>query len=70
VYTALDRMETKGLVASWIGETVPERGGRRRKVYRLLPLGARALQQSYEMLRAMATGLAPRLESLARGRKG
>jgi DNA-binding PadR family transcriptional regulator len=69
VYTALDRMEMKGLVESWIGETVPERGGRRRKVYRLLPLGARALQRSYDALRSMASGVAPRLEALARGRK-
>ena len=69
VYTALDRMEVKGLVESWIGESAPERGGRRRKVYRLLPAGARALLRSYEALRVMATGIAPRLEALARERK-
>ena len=69
VYTALDRMEAKGLVDTWIGESVPERGGRRRKVYRLLPAGARALQRSYGALRNMATGVAPLLDALARGRK-
>src|SRR5258708_15568286 len=30
VYTTLDRLESKGLVKSWIGEPTPQRGGRRR----------------------------------------
>jgi DNA-binding PadR family transcriptional regulator len=65
VYTALDRLEAKGYVESWIGESSPERGGRRRKEYRLLPEGARELRSSYEELRRMASGALPRLDALA-----
>ena len=43
VYTTLDRMERKGLVSSWVGDPTPERGGRRKKFYRLEPAGAEAL---------------------------
>lgn len=65
LYTALDRMEAKGWVASWIGDSTPERGGRRRKVYRLEPAGARELRATYHELRRMAAGLLPRLDALA-----
>jgi DNA-binding PadR family transcriptional regulator len=65
VYTALDRLEAKGLVESWIGESSPERGGRRRKEYRLLPEGARELRSSFAELRRMAAGVLPRLDALA-----
>ena len=43
VYTTLERLEQKGLVRSRIGEPTPERGGRRRRHFELLPLGARSL---------------------------
>jgi DNA-binding PadR family transcriptional regulator len=65
LYTVLDRLETKGLVESWIGDSTPDRGGRRRKVYRLLPGGARELRASYESLRRMASGALARLDRLA-----
>lgn len=67
LYTVLDRLQAKGFVESWIGASTPERGGRRRKVYRLLPAGARELQGWYAGIRAMAQGTASRLESLAGG---
>lgn len=67
VYTALDRLEAKGLVESWIGDTTPARGGRRRKCYRLLPQGARVLRDSYASLRAMASGVGTWLDALADG---
>ena len=35
IYTALERLVGRGFVASEIGDTTPERGGRRRKFYRL-----------------------------------
>ena len=65
LYTVLDRLETKGYVASWIGDSVPERGGRRRKVYRILPEGARALRNWYSGVRDMASGVLSRLDRLA-----
>jgi DNA-binding PadR family transcriptional regulator len=58
-------MEAKGWVASWIGDSTPERGGRRRRMYRLLPAGARELRGSYDEVRRMATGVLARLDALA-----
>jgi DNA-binding PadR family transcriptional regulator len=62
VYKTLERLEGKGLVASRIGAPTPERGGRRRKHYRMLPAGQRALRQAIADLRRMTEGLAPELE--------
>ena len=65
LYTVLDRLETKGFVQSWIGASTPERGGRRRKIYKILPQGARALRDWYTGIRDMASGVLPRLDRLA-----
>jgi PadR family transcriptional regulator, regulatory protein PadR len=64
VYTTLERLEQKGLVRSWIGEPTPQRGGRRRKHFALLPLGARALKVAYEAFTGMAAGVERRLKAL------
>ena len=63
VYTTLDRLESKGLLRSWIGEPTPQRGGRRRKFYALRPAGVAALRQAYHAFTAMADGLEDRLEA-------
>ena len=65
LYTVLDRLETKGFVDSWIGDSVPDRGGRRRKVYRILPEGARELRDWYGGIRDMASGVLARLDRIA-----
>lgn len=67
IYTAMDRMESRGLLTSWVETTPPELGGRRRKSYRLEKHGVRALEQSLERLRWMAEGLEKRLASLEGG---
>jgi len=67
IYTALDRMESRGLVRSHVGEPTPERGGRRRKYYRVEPAGARELHDALQAMRAMSQGLLPRLQALAAG---
>jgi len=46
IYVTLDRLEDKGLVASWLTEPTAERGGRSKRCYRLEALGERALQES------------------------
>lgn len=46
IYVTLDRLEDKGLVASWLSDPTPERGGRAKRCYRLEALGERALQES------------------------
>jgi PadR family transcriptional regulator PadR len=64
VYTALDRLASRGYVSAEVGEPTAERGGRRRKYYRLEPDGALALQRSVAVLRDMSDGLISRLEAL------
>jgi PadR family transcriptional regulator, regulatory protein PadR len=65
VYTTLERLERKGLVRSRIGEPTPERGGRRRRHFELLPLGARSLGEAYRALAGMMTGIERRLKTLS-----
>ncbi len=56
VYKALQRLEEKHLILGRMGEPTAERGGRRRRHYRLLPVGKKALQASLDALHQMATG--------------
>jgi PadR family transcriptional regulator, regulatory protein PadR len=44
VYAALDRLERKGLVRSAMGQATPERGGKRKRLFSVTPLGRRTLQ--------------------------
>lgn len=60
IYTSLERLEARGLVASELTDPTPVRGGRRKRVYRLQPPGERALAGSFEELRHMARGLEAR----------
>jgi DNA-binding PadR family transcriptional regulator len=62
VYKTLERLEDKGFVASREGAPTPERGGRRKKHFRLLAAGHRALTQSLAALRSMTDGLGSELE--------
>lgn len=59
LYTALDRLERKGFVASRMGDPTPERGGRSKRHFVLKPAGATALERSREYLARMWQGLAP-----------
>ena len=60
LYTALDRLETRGFLTSRLGESTPERAGKRKRLYTIEPAGARALTRSYEALSRMASGLGAR----------
>jgi DNA-binding PadR family transcriptional regulator len=53
VYSALDRLETKGFVTSRLGDATPERGGRAKKLFRVEPEGTRALQEVRRTLESM-----------------
>lgn len=65
VYVTLDRLETKKMVCSYIGDPTPQRGGRRRKHYLLDTAGQRALVRAYRTFIAMTMGLQPELDELA-----
>ena len=62
VYVTLERLEAKGLVRSRIGDPTPERGGRRRKHFAILPKGRRALGQAYRHFKVMAEGFERQFE--------
>jgi len=63
IYTAFQRLERRGFVASGFGEPTPQRGGKRKKLYRLRPAGVRALQDMQAALSGLARGLKPRATS-------
>ncbi len=57
VYITLERLETKGLLASKLGPSLPQRGGRPRRAYRLTGAGQKALRRSVAMFAGMQAGL-------------
>ncbi|MGH7578416.1 MAG: PadR family transcriptional regulator [Longimicrobiales bacterium] len=67
IYTALGRLEERGLVRSRGDVARKGRMGRPRKYYRLRREGARALKASYATIQSMAGGLIPKLTKLVEG---
>lgn len=56
-YAALDRMEQRGYVSTWISEATAVRGGRAKKHFRLERAGATALRASRQASARMWEGL-------------
>lgn len=67
IYTALARLEERGLVSSRVGEPTPARAGRPPKYYHVEPPGARALLAAYTDLQSVAGGVVSELTALAEG---
>ena len=63
IYAGLTRLESRRLVTSRFGEPTPQRGGKRRRLYRITAQGVRILASSHAVLGDMARGLAPKLRS-------
>ena len=57
VYAALARLEAKGLAASRLGDPTPERGGRRKRYFTILPAGRRAVERTVQAMRRMTDGI-------------
>ena len=49
VHKALYRLEEKGMLQSSMSDPVAKRGGKRRRVFRITPLGKKALDESREL---------------------
>jgi PadR family transcriptional regulator PadR len=47
LYTTLDRLETKGFVKTWMGDSTPQRGGRAKRMVRVTAKGNRAASAFY-----------------------
>jgi DNA-binding PadR family transcriptional regulator len=57
IYAALDRLEARGYVSSWVAEATAVRGGRAKKHFELEKAGARALNASRQAMKSMWAGL-------------
>jgi DNA-binding PadR family transcriptional regulator len=57
LYTTLDRLEAKRLVTWSVEGATPERGGHRRRRFRVTPAGERALVASREALSRLWQGV-------------
>lgn len=53
LHASLQRLEEKGYLESWEGETTPERGGRRKRYYKVTKAGVKAIQQVKELRDSM-----------------
>ena len=49
-YAALERLERNGLVSSRVGSPTPERGGRAKRFFRVMPRGLRAVKDTQQAL--------------------
>lgn len=59
VYVTLDRLTSKGLLASRTGDAPPERGGHPRRIYRVTRAGLQATRHSLSAFARMQAGLEP-----------
>ena len=57
VHTTLARLETKGFVTSWLGESTPRRGGRAKRHFAVTPAGRAAVRESLAGIKRLARGL-------------
>jgi DNA-binding PadR family transcriptional regulator len=64
LYTALERLEAKGLLRSTLGNPLPERGGRARRYFTVTSTGVRALRQSRKVLLGLWAGLESKLGAM------
>ncbi|MGH9409830.1 MAG: PadR family transcriptional regulator [Vicinamibacterales bacterium] len=61
LYTALDRLEAKGLVTSAMSLPTRERGGRSKRFFTVTTAGEKALLRSRDTMTRMWSGLQPDL---------
>ena len=57
LYTTLDRLENKGLVKSWLGESTPQRGGRPKRYYQVTGKGVQAVSRAQRAFQSLARGI-------------
>jgi PadR family transcriptional regulator PadR len=57
LYTTIDRLESKGLLETWMGEATRERGGRAKRMVRVTAKGKRAAGAFYKAVVSASHGL-------------
>src|ERR1700730_8828066 len=58
LYTTIDRLETKGLLKTWMGEATPQRGGRANRMVDVTPKGVQAAKDFYDAVTRVSRGAA------------
>ncbi len=57
LYTTLDRLETKGLLKTWMGDATPQRGGRAKRMVRVTAKGIQAATAFYDAVTRVSRGV-------------
>ena len=60
VHAALHRLENKGMVTSQMGEATAERGGRRKRIFKVTVAGSRVLHEVKEVRDNLWSRVAPK----------
>ena len=58
LYTTIDRLETKGLIRTSMGDPTPQRGGRPKRMVRITSKGEQAASAFYEAVMRVSRGVA------------
>jgi PadR family transcriptional regulator PadR len=58
LYTTIDRLETKGLLKTWMGAATAQRGGRAKRMVRVTPKGVQAAKGFYDAVTRVSRGAA------------
>jgi PadR family transcriptional regulator PadR len=56
LYTTLDRLESKGLITTWMGDPTPQRGGKAKRMVRVTAKGVREAAAFYEAIERASRG--------------
>ena len=56
LYTTIDRLETKGLLKTWMGAATPRRGGRAKRMIRVTLNGVLAAKDFYDTVTRVSRG--------------
>ena len=56
LYTTIERLETRGLLKTWMGEATAERGGRAKRMVRVTPKGVKAAKDFYDVVTRVSRG--------------
>jgi PadR family transcriptional regulator PadR len=57
LYTTIDRLETKGLLKTWMGDATPQRGGRAKRMVEVTPKGTHAAKNFYDAVMRASRGV-------------
>jgi len=57
MYTTVDRLQSKGLLQTWMGEATAERGGRAKRMVRVTPKGVQAAKDFYDAVMRVSRGV-------------